>query len=97
VLDDGEFVECVVVGRFEGEPASATLTNRRLLVVNERAWRPAVVTVPVEGVVVQGWQDARTASLMLVTDGRQLVVEQINDRPVAIEMAQRIRSRQAGG
>ena len=45
---------------------------------------------------VQGWQDDRTASLTLLHAGRQVVVERIIDRPLAVEMAQRIRARTGG-
>ena len=38
-------------------------------------------------------QDDRTASLTLLHGGRQLVVDRIADRPLAVEMAQRIRAR----
>lgn len=94
LLDEGENVECAVAGRFEGEPAAAVLTDRRLVLVNERAWSPSVVILPLDSnLAVQGWQDDRTASLTFLTSGQQLVFEQIADRPLAVEVAGRIRAR----
>ncbi len=96
LLDEGETVECAVAGRFEGEPGAAVLTDRRVLLVNERAWSPSVTILPVDkGLAVQGWQDDRTASLTFSADGRQLVIEQIGDRQLAVEVAGRIRARTA--
>lgn len=96
LLDEGENVECAVAGRFEGEPAAAVLTDRRVLLVNERPWSPSVTILPVDGnLAVQGWQDDRTASLTFIAGGRQMVIEQIGDRPLAVEVAGRIRARTA--
>ena len=41
--------------------------------------------------VVQGWQDERTAALTFVAGDRHEVVERIGDRGLAVELAQRIR------
>jgi hypothetical protein len=97
VLDDGEAVEAVVAGRIDGHGGVLVLTDRRLLLVDERPWRPLVERLAVDaGLQVQGWQDDRTASLTLLAGGRQLVIDQITDRPLAVEMAQRIRYRVGG-
>jgi hypothetical protein len=94
LLDDGEVVEAAVAGRVEGNGAVLVLTDRRLLLVDDRQWRPLVERLVVDaGLQVQGWQDDRTASLTLLTEGRQLVIDQIPDRPIAVELAQRIRYR----
>ena len=94
LLDAGEVVECVVAGRLDGEQAAAVLTDRRLLLVNERAWSPAVIVLAVDpGLAVQGWQDSRTASLTFLTNGRQIILDLIADKPLAVEVAGRIRSR----
>jgi hypothetical protein len=70
------------------------LTDRALVLADERQWRPATRRLPVDpSLVVQGWQDDRTASLILQSPLGQLVVDQIEDRPLAVEMAQRIRYR----
>ncbi len=93
-LDEGELVDSVVAGKVEGNGAVLVLTDRKLLLVDDRAWRPLVERIAVDpGLQVQGWQDDRSASLTLVFAGRQLVIDQIADRPQAVEMAQRIRYR----
>jgi hypothetical protein len=94
LLDHAEIVECVAAGRMEGEPAVAVLTDRRILLVNERAWTPSVTSLAVDqSLTVQGWQDSRTASLTFVTGASQHVLEQITDKQLAIEAAGRIRAR----
>lgn len=96
-LEEGEMVEAVVAGRFEGNPAVLVLTNQGLLLADERQWRPVAERFAVDaGLQIQGWQDDRTASLTLVLDGRQVVIDGINDRPLAVEMAQRVRYRISG-
>ena len=97
LLDDAEIVECAVAGDFEGQPAAAVLTDRRVLLVNERPWVPSVVILSLDpSLAVHGWQDDRTASLTFVCDGRQHLVQQIRDKQLAIEVAGRIRQRVSG-
>lgn len=94
VLQDGELVEALAAGKFEGNAALLVLTDRAVLLVDDRPWKPTVERISVDGgLQVQGWQDDRTASLTLVTASRQMVLESIADRPLAVEMAQRIRYR----
>lgn len=94
LLDEREIVECAAVGRMEAEPAVVVLTDRRVLLVNERTWSPSVVNLPVDSsLAVQGWQDSRTATLTFVVGGRQHVVEQITDKQLAVEVAGRVRAR----
>jgi hypothetical protein len=91
-LQDGDVVAVVVQGRLRGEPAVAALVEDRVVVVNDRQWKPDVVTFPVDAdLVVQGWQDDRTAALTFVSGDRHDVLERIGDRGLAVEMAQRIR------
>lgn len=98
LLEAGETVECAAAGRLEGDPAVAVLTDRRLLLVNERAWAPLVAILAVDAnLTVQGWQDSRTASLTFIAAGRQHVLEQITDKPLAVEIAGRIRARNGTG
>jgi hypothetical protein len=97
LLAEGEMVEAVVGGRFEGHGAVLVLTDRSLWLVGEREWRPVAEQVAVDPQLdVQGWQDDRTASLTLVFQGRSLVLDQIADRELAVEMAGRIRYRTGG-
>jgi hypothetical protein len=94
LIGEGETVEAVVGGRFEGHGAVLVLTDRSLWLVDEREWRPFAEQVPVgPELEVQGWQDDRTASLTLTFAGRSLVLDQIADRELAVEMAGRIRYR----
>lgn len=94
LLQDGEVVEAVIGGKLEGNGAVLVLTDRGLLLADDRQWRPSTERIAVDDQLqVQGWQDDRTASLTLLFGGRQLVVDQITDRPLAVEMAQRIRYR----
>ena len=97
LLHDGEVVECVIHGQLYGANAIALLTNERLLFVNEREFRPDVVEIVVdESVNVQGWADDRYAALLIVRNEISAQVERIGDKPVAQELAQRIRARAAG-
>jgi hypothetical protein len=96
-LEVDEVVEAAVVGKLQGNPAVVVLTDRALVVADDRQWRPVVERLALDGgLQVQGWQDDRTASLTLVTGQGQLVVDQILDRPLAVEMAQRVRARTGG-
>ena len=97
LLDDGEMVEAVAVGKLQGNAAVLALTTKGLLLADDRTWKPWVERFDlVPGFTVQGWQDERTASLTIVTEKGQLVVDGIVDRPLAVEMAQRIRARTGG-
>src|SRR5690606_38489506 len=78
VLEDGDVVAVVVQGRFRGETAVAALVEGKVLIVNDRQWKPDVVVLPVDAqLVVQGWQDERTASLTFVSGDRHEVIERI--------------------
>jgi hypothetical protein len=94
VLESGEAVEAVVAGRFEGNAAVLVLTDRGVLLVDERPWKPITERFTVDASTqVQGWQDDRSATVTLYIGGRQVVIDHIADRPLAVEMAQRIRYR----
>ncbi len=94
LLGQGEVVEAVVGGRYEGHGSVLVLTDRGLWLVDDREWRPFVEQIAVTPQLeVQGWQDDRTASLTLVLHGRSLVLDQIPDRELAVELAGRIRYR----
>jgi hypothetical protein len=94
MLDEQEVVEAVVAGKFEGNGAVLVLTDRSVHLVDDRRWKPFTERLtPDGGLQVQGWQDDRTASLTLVVAGRQYLLDQIPDRPLAVEMAHRIRYR----
>jgi hypothetical protein len=92
MLAEGEIVEALVQGEYQHHPAVAVLTSKRVLIVNERPWSPDVRVVPITSeVVVQGWQDDRRATLLVGHEGVGLVVSGIVDRPLARELAGRLR------
>jgi hypothetical protein len=94
LLAEGEIVECVVQGQLYGASAVALLTNNRILIVNDREFKPDVIEVPVDASInVQGWQDDKSAALLIQRHEISAQVERIADKPMAQEMAQRIRAR----
>lgn len=94
LLDHDERVEVMVVGRFLGENGAAAVTNKRVVIVNDREWKPEVETIPfTPGLSVQGWQDDRAATLAFEHAGRQVVIDQIGDRELAQRVAALVRSR----
>ena len=94
LLDDGELVDVLVQGRLGGEDAVAVVTDRRVLFVNDREWKPDVTSLPyLPGLVVKGWQDDRTASLVFEFEGRSTTIEQIGDRDLAQRVATVVRAR----
>ncbi len=96
LLHEGEHVDALVQGRYQNHAGVAVLTNERVLLVNDHEWRPDVREIDiVADLVVQGWQDDRTASLVFVTGGQSITIEMITDRPLAQEMAHLIRGRVA--
>jgi hypothetical protein len=96
LLHDGEHVDALVQGRYQHNAGIAVLTDERILVVNDHEWKPDVREIPiVPDLVVQGWQDDRTAALVFVTGGMSVTIEMIMDRPLAQEMAHLIRARVA--
>jgi hypothetical protein len=93
LLDDGEVVECLVQGSYMGSNAVAVLTDRRLLVVNDKEWKPAQVTLHMSaGDSVEGFGDDRTAALTFHSGGQSVAIESIGDTGLAREMAQRART-----
>ena len=92
VLDEGDTVTMVVQGGVRGHAGVAALLPDKVVLVNERQWKPDVVVLPVDpSLAVQGWQDERSAALTFIVEDRHEVVERILDRGLAIEMAHRIR------
>jgi hypothetical protein len=92
VLDEGEVVTMVVQGRVRGEPGVVALVGPKVMLVNERQWKPDVVVIDLDSkLLIHGWQDERSATLTFVVDDRPEVVERIGDRVLAIELAQRVR------
>lgn len=96
LLDDDEVVDLVLQGLYQSHAGVVLLTDRRLVVVNDHEWaadRRFVAITP--DLVVQGWQDDHTASLVFVTEGESVTVSLIADRPLARELAEKTRARVA--
>ena len=97
LLDDGEQAEAVVQGEYQHRPGVVVLTDRRLIVANDRRWAPDVRIFQCdERLVVHGWQDDRRATLVFAVDGIGVVLSAISDRPLARDLAGRVRARIAG-
>jgi hypothetical protein len=96
LLRGDEKVDAMVQGTYQRDAAVAVLTDKRLLLVNEHEWVPDVRAIEITpDLLVQGWQDDRTASLIFIVDGRSVTISLISDRPLAQDMAHRIRARVA--
>ena len=96
-LNEGEVVTMVVQGRVRGEHGIVALVGPKVMLVNERQWKPDVIVIDLDSkLAVHGWQDDRSATLTFVVDDRPEVVERIGDRVLAIELAQRVRHLTAG-
>lgn len=97
LLEPGERAEAVVQGEYQHRPAVVVLTDRRVLIANDRRWAPDVRSLVFEArLKVHGWQDERRATLVFELDGVGVAVRAISDRPLAVDLAQRVRSRCAG-
>jgi hypothetical protein len=97
LLEDGERAEAVVQGEYQHRPGVAVLTDRRLIIANDRRWAPDVRSLEFDQrLVVHGWQDDRRATLVFVVDHAGMVLSSISDRPLARDLAGRVRTRTGG-
>jgi hypothetical protein len=97
-LEPGENVVVLAQGQFRGAAGVVALVPGRVLLVNDRQWKPDVVSLAVDpALAVHGWQDDRSASLTFVAGDRHEVVSRILDRGLAIELAQRVREQAGSG
>ncbi|HEY6531734.1 MAG TPA: hypothetical protein VIY72_05490 [Acidimicrobiales bacterium] len=97
LLEEGEKAEAVVQGEYQHRPGVAVLTDRRVIVANDRRWAPDVRTFECdERLVVHGWQDDRRATLVFVVAGVGVELSAVSDRPLARDLAARVRARVAG-
>ena len=97
-LEHGESVETAVQGALEGVTAAVVLTDRRLMLTDERPWAPTVRSYAIDdSLTVQGWQDGKSATLTFVVGGSHAVVDRIGDIDAAIGLAQRLRTRTGTG
>jgi hypothetical protein len=96
LLEGHEQVEVMVQGRYQSHLGVAVLTDQRVLLVNEQEWVPAVRSIPLRSdLLVQGWQDDHTASLIFVADGQSITISDIVDGALAQDLARRLRERVA--
>jgi hypothetical protein len=96
-LEPGEQVEVLVSGRFRGEDGAAVVTQSRVVLANDREWKPDILSITItKGLAVQGWQDDKTASLVFQHDGTASTIDQIGEREMAQRMAAVVRARAAG-
>ena len=95
-LEPGEQVEVLVSGRFRGEDGAAAVTQARVILANDREWKPDLLSISfTPGLAVQGWQDDKTASLVFQHDGTATTIDQIGEREMAQRVAAVVRSRAA--
>ena len=92
-FEAGEQVEVLVQGRYLGELAALALTNQRLLIANAREWKADVVEfVFGPSLTIQGWQDDRTAALVIQDDHFAATIDSVADRSIAQQLAAGLRS-----
>ena len=97
VLKDDDVVEQVLVGKYHGVDGAAAIVGGDLVLVNAREWQPEVVRVALSGMGVQGTQDGRHASLAFQVGDTHDRFESVTDTALAVEFANRIRHKAAGG
>ncbi|MDZ7677914.1 MAG: hypothetical protein U5K29_05150 [Acidimicrobiales bacterium] len=96
LLGDGEHAQQLVQGSYLGKNAVAILTDRRLLVVNDREWKPDIRSVTITPqITVEGMGDERSATIRIHGDGDMVEISGIGDPDQAREFAHRIRTRVA--
>jgi hypothetical protein len=93
ILDEGEVAEQLVQGSYLGKHAIAILTDRRLLFVNDREWKPDIRAIELDpALTVSGMGDDRSAALTFSGVGEAVEVSGI-DAAHAREFAHRVRTR----
>jgi hypothetical protein len=93
-LRQGEYVQAIVQGAYQGHAAVCVLTDQRIVLVNDHEWVADLREVPIAvDLKVQGLQDEKAASLTFIVDGVGVTISGIVDRPLAHEMAQAVRAR----
>ena len=94
ILNEGEMVERLVIGRVYAHPGIAVMTNQRLLLANEREYKPDLVEIAVAPpLTVSGMQDDRVASLVFTVGEFSVVIDSIRDKELAQQMASVVRQR----
>lgn len=97
LMEEGETTEQLIHGKFLGEDAVAVVCGDRVLVVNDREWKPDIRSISLSAsLTVQGMGDDKSASLTISGDDEPVEITGI-DPAQAREFAHRIRTRVAGG
>jgi hypothetical protein len=97
VLDDGETVQQLVHGSYLGKHAVVVVTDRRLLFVNDREWKPDIRSIELTpDLTVSGMGDDRSATLTFSGQGEPAELSGI-DAAQAREFAHRVRTRVSEG
>ena len=93
VLESGEVVRDFVCGQYLGHDGVAVLTDRRLILANNRTFSPEVQTVPASDVTaVKGWVEGKRATLRITANDVEAVLGDIAEVDRAQEFAQALRS-----
>ena len=93
VLDEGEVAEQLIQGSYLGKNAVAVLTDRRLLFVNDKEWKPDIRSIELDdALTVAGMGDERSATLTFSGVGDPAELSGI-DAGHAREFAHRVRTR----
>jgi hypothetical protein len=96
LLQEGELVESLIVGKVNELDGVAVLTDRRLLVHNDRQWQIDQLSMPLDAALtVQGIAEGGTATLTFVREGIGVPVAKVGDVALAQEFAARVRTRVA--
>lgn len=92
LLAPGEQVIGVVTGQMLGRPAAVVVTRARVLVVNDRRWKPIVDVFPIDdSLLVRGRRDSHVAALSFSDRDRFSMVDGITEVEVAIGLVDAIR------
>ncbi len=92
LLEPDELVAGVVTGQMLGRPAAVAVTDRRVIIANDRRWQPLVDVYRIDSkLVVRGRHDRQVAALSFADTTRLSMIDGITEVELAIELAERIR------
>ena len=92
LLEPDELVAGVVTGQMLGRPAAVAVTDRRVIIANDRRWQPLVDVYQIDSkLVVRGRHDRQVAALSFADMTRLSMIDGITEVELAIELAERIR------
>ncbi len=74
--------------------AVVILTNRRLLIANDREWDAEIVSISdLTNLGVEGWVERRAATVRLTDGAAAHVIDRINDTNIAETLTTTLRAR----